>query len=254
MKVLVIYAVEPEFAPWRKLRDFSDTLVGSFTVKTTQVGRASVDFIVSGMGIENARRAAEAGMSEPHTMCISAGFCASLKQEYPVGDILVPDSVQDLVAHKTLECGRNLVHAARNDGATGVNKFFTVREIITTAEEKARLAPYAAAADMESFAILEAARGRNLSAVVVRVVSDRFDQDVPAEFAATLDARGRVSVRGVARAVARHPLQLPALIRLGRQSKTAAEGLAHFLEAYIKKLSFHSHGWPPVELLETAAR
>jgi hypothetical protein len=54
--------------------------------------------------------------------------------------------------------------------------------------------------------------------------------------------------------VARHPLQLPALIRLGRQSRTAAEALAHFLEAFIKELSFRSHGWPPKELQEVASK
>ena len=32
------------------------------------------------------------------------------------------------------------------------------------------------------------------------------------------------------------------------------EALAHFLEAFIKKLSFSSHGWPPPELQEVAAR
>ena len=213
-----------------------------------------MDFVVSGMGTDNAKRAADAAMWEPHTVCISAGFCCSLKEEHQIGDILVPDAVQDVDGRKTFECSRNLVYAARDDGAKAVKKFFTVREIISTAQEKARLAPYAAAADMESFAILAAARARNLSAVVIRVVSDRSDQDVPAEFGTTVDAQGRVSVRGVVRMVAHHPLQLPALIRLGRQSKTAAEGLAHFLEAYIKKLSFHSHGWPPVELSEVAAQ
>jgi hypothetical protein len=65
---------------------------------------------------------------------------------------------------------------------------------------------------------------------------------------------GHVKIAGVARFVARHPLQLPALIRLGRDSKTAAQALAHFLEAFIKKLSFASHGWPPPELQEVAAR
>jgi hypothetical protein len=44
------------------------------------------------------------------------------------------------------------------------------------------------------------------------------------------------------------------LIRLGRNSRTAAEALCHFLEAFIKKLSFATHGWPPAELQEVAAQ
>jgi broad specificity phosphatase PhoE len=58
------------------------------------------------------------------------------------------------------------------------------------------------------------------------------------------------------RNVVSHPIQLPALIRLGRDSRTAAQALAHFLEAYIKKLSFPTHGWFPEGegLAEVAAR
>jgi hypothetical protein len=69
-----------------------------------------------------------------------------------------------------------------------------------------------------------------------------------------VDADGNVSVGGVVRQIVRHPLQLPALIRLGRESSTAAEALANFLEAFIKKLSFSTHGWPPPEVQEVAAR
>jgi hypothetical protein len=78
--------------------------------------------------------------------------------------------------------------------------------------------------------------------------------DMPAIVDTAVDDRGRVKVGEVARFVARHPLQLPALVRLGRDSKTAAEALAHFLEACIQKLSFATHGWPPPELQEVAAR
>ena len=77
---------------------------------------------------------------------------------------------------------------------------------------------------------------------------------MPAIVDTAVDEMGRVKIAGVVRYVALHPLQLPALIRLGRDSKTAAEALAHFLEAFIKKLSFSSHGWPPPELQEVAAR
>jgi hypothetical protein len=51
-----------------------------------------------------------------------------------------------------------------------------------------------------------------------------------------------------------HPINIPALIRLGRESKTAAEGLANFLEAYIKKISLSTHGWPQGNLSEVASR
>ena len=106
---------------------------------------------------------------------------------------------------------------------------------------------------MESFAILSAARSKKVSALAIRVISDSFDRDVPVDIDTMVDEQGNVSIGGVVRYVARHPLVIPALVRLGRESKTAAEALAHFLEAYIKKLSFATHGWPPPELQEVAA-
>jgi adenosylhomocysteine nucleosidase len=106
---------------------------------------------------------------------------------------------------------------------------------------------------MESFAILTTARSRKVPAVAIRVISDSFDRDLPVDIDTLVDEQGNVRIGGVVRYVAKHPLVVPALVRLGRESKTAAEALAHFLEAYIKKLSLATHGWPPPELQEVAA-
>ena len=44
---------------------------------------------------------------------------------------------------------------------------------------------------------------------------------------------GEVSIPAVVAEVARHPKSLPGLVRLGQQSKQAAESLAQFLDRYI---------------------
>jgi adenosylhomocysteine nucleosidase len=256
VRVLLTFAVEPEFAALRKLRDFAESSVGEQALYSAQIGRAAVDVVLTGMGPANATRAVSAALaaSADYTICICSGFCGSLKAEHPVGDILVARAVAPVSGKKTIQCSRGLVGEARADGAKVVNKFFSSDEIIARAEEKARLAPFADAVDMESFSILEATSSQELSSVAIRVVSDRFDQDMPVDFSTTVDDKGKVRVGGVLKQVAYHPLQIPALIRLGRESKTAAQGLANFLEAYIKKVSFSTHGWPPAELSDVAAR
>jgi adenosylhomocysteine nucleosidase len=254
MKVLITYAVESEFTPWRQLREFREILVGDVLVRQTQIGRATVDFVVTGMGPANAKRAATAAMSLPHAICICAGFAGGLKPEHRVGDILAAEAVQQVGKSKTLECNLRLATLALGCGAKRVKRFFTSDTVIANAEEKARLAPFADAVDLESFAILSAAREHDLSAVVIRVISDPYDQDMPVDFGASIDERGQVRIGGIVRAVVTHPLQIPALIRLGRESRTAAQGLAHFLEAYIKQISFSTHGWPPADLVEVAAQ
>lgn len=132
--------------------------------------------------------------------------------------------------------------------------FLTSDGVIGTAEAKAKLQPFADAVDMESFATLSVASERKLPAVAIRVISDRFDEDMPANIDTTIDENGRVKIAGVVKHVARHPFEIPALLRLGRHSRTSAEALKHFLEAFIKELSFRGHGWPPPELQEVLAR
>jgi nucleoside phosphorylase len=254
MRVLVTFAVEAEFAPWRRLRNLREIKVGDIAVYQAQVGRAQADLVVTGMGQENAGRVSERLLDDSYQFCITAGFAGALDEKHAVGDILVAESVQELGKSKALLCSRNLVHAARDDGAKLVKVFLTSNQVISTAKEKTRLAPFADAVEMESFAILSAAQRRNKPVVAIRVISDSTRYDVPAKVSAMVDEMGQVKIGGVVRYVARHPLQLPALLRLGRDSCTAAEALAHFLEAFIKKLSFSSHGWPPTELQEVAAR
>jgi adenosylhomocysteine nucleosidase len=254
MKILVTFAIEAEFAPWRRLRDMREVKVGDLSIYQAQIGRAQVDFVVTGMGMENARRVSESLLEEPYQFCITSGFAGALGEGHFVGDILVAESVQQLGKSKTLQCSRNLAYAARDDGATLVKLFLTSAEVIATREKKEQLAPFADAVEMESFAILAAAQLHKKPVVAIRVISDCAGHDVPVNASALVDEKGQVRIGGVVRYIARRPLQLPALIRLGRDSRTAAAALAHFLEAFIKKLSFASHGWPPAELPEVVAR
>ena len=228
--------------------------IGDISLFQAQVGRAQVDFAVTGMGMENARRLSEALLGLEYQFCITSGFAGALGEKHSVGDVLVAEGVQELGKSKTLQCSRNLVYAARDDGAKLVKLFLTTSQVVASAEEKKQLAPFADAVEMESFAVLSAAQLHKKAVVAIRVISDSIHHDVPAKVSTMVDEKGQVKIGGVVRYVARHPLQLPALIRLGRDSRTAAEALANFLEAFIKKLSFSSHGWPPAELQEVAAR
>jgi adenosylhomocysteine nucleosidase len=254
MRILVTFAVEAEFAPWRKLRTLEPIHLDGLDMFRCQIGRGIVDFVVTGMGMENARRGAEIAMAAPHTICIASGFAGSLKPAYKVGDILAARAVQRLGKSKIIECSRNLFMAAYENKAIEAKMLLTTDKVIATVEEKQRMSPFADAVDMESFAILSVAKEKRLPAVAIRVVSDRFDEDMPAHIDMTVDERGRIKIGGVFMHMTSHPLQLPALIRLGRQSHTAAEALCNFLEAFIKELSFRSHGWPPPELQEVAAK
>jgi len=254
LKILVTFAVEAEFAPWRRLRNLRETRRGAFAVFQTQIGRASVDFVVTGMGLESGRRGAEAVMSAPYDFCIASGFAGALKSDYAVGDVIVARSVQQLGVPKTLESARALANRAEQAGARSADMLLTVDHVVGTHEERAQLAPFASVVDMESFAVLSAARDRRIPAVAIRAISDSFDEEMPAGIHSMLDEKGRVDVVGVAKFVATRPSAVPAVIRLGRNSKAAAAALAHFLESFIENISSSPDGWLAEDFQEVAAR
>jgi adenosylhomocysteine nucleosidase len=252
MNILITYAVEAEFAPWRAL-NMEKVTVGNVTLHRAHIGRAMVDFVVTGMGAANAERVADAVISNTYSFCIVSGFAGALKSSVKLGDLVASEKVQHHVSRQTEFCDHDMLAHASENGATRIATLLTTDHVVNTATEKNRLSAIADAVDMESFAILHATNKKNVPGVVVRVISDSFDRDMPAELDTIVDPKGHVKIAGVVRYVAKHPLMVPALVRLGRDSKSAAEKLAHFLEFYINKLSSATHAGPPPALQDVAA-
>lgn len=256
MRVLVTFAVEAEFAPWRKLRNLSSREMAGFTVYQTNVGRVTVDFVVSGMGLENAQKATMAVLTASHDFCIASGFAGALRPQHRPGTVMVAEAVQLLGGSKTLTCGCGLVLNAWREEAVRAKLLLTSDHVVRTVEEKVQLAPFADFVDMESFGVMSAAQKCARPAVAIRVVSDGCERELPIDLDLTMNERGKVTFHGVLVYLKRHPLSIPALYRLGRDSRSAAAVLANFLERYIKKLSLFTHGWFPEGegLEEVAAR
>jgi adenosylhomocysteine nucleosidase len=252
MNILITYAVEAEFAPWRAL-NMEKVTVGNVILHRARIGQATADFVITGMGAENARRVAGALISKTYSSCIISGFAGALKYSVKLGDIVASERVQHHTNHQIEICDPDLLACASENGATRIATLLTSDHVVNTATEKNLLSAFADAVDMESFAILHAANKKKVPCAVVRVISDSFDRDMPAELDTIVDPQGHVKITGVVRFVAKHPLMVPALVRLGRDSKTAAEALAHFLESFINKLSSATNDNPPPALQEVTA-
>ena len=187
------FAVEAEFGPWRKSRKFVARRIGNVPRYTTKIGAATVDVVLTGMGPENARRAVEAALSPEHVVCISSGFAGALTAEYQVADVLVAAGVRQSSDDRTIASDEPLVKSAlQTNGAAEVKNFVSVESVVETPEEKADLAKFGAAVEMESHAILAVARSRAVPAVAIRAISDRFDQKLPMDFSGTVDQCGHV--------------------------------------------------------------
>jgi adenosylhomocysteine nucleosidase len=131
---------------------------------------------------------------------VSTGFCGALDPALRVGDII-------------------------EDGVVCSDR------VAVTASEKAALRERtgARAVDMESAAVAGRAREWGVPFRSIRAVSDTASEDLPLDFNLYIDATGRIARGRIALAAMKNPFQkIPALLRLDKNCRIAAESLGEF--------------------------
>jgi len=245
MKILVTFALETEFAPWRALREFRAVQWGDAEVYRAQIGAAEVGVILTGAGPKQAHlETAKVLGGDPDSvqLCVSSGLAGALKPQYQVGQVLAARSVRtenELTdpSGDPLESSAPLLSFAAECGATVVEQFYSAVRVVGKAEEKRHLGERSDAVEMESFEVLLESAAYGIPAIAIRAVSDLVDDDLPLDMNRIFTDEGQVSIPRVLGQVALNPTSVPELVRLGRNSKTAAESLAHFLDKYITMVS-----------------
>jgi adenosylhomocysteine nucleosidase len=241
MKILVTFALENEFAPWRDMRQFRAERWGATEAYFTEIGEAQLGVVLTGVAARQAWvEATKVFWSEFESVacCISSGLSGALKPAYQVGQVLVARTLRTAERHAdlksdTLRSDESLVNVASANGATVVEAFYTSSRLIASAVEKQKLETRADAVEMESFEIVKEAQAFGIPAVAVRAISDSASESLPLDFGRVMDDFGRVSTPRVLGEVLRKPRAIPGLIRLGQQSKRASESLADFLDRYV---------------------
>lgn len=227
MKIIVTFAVQAEFAPWRRMRNFKRTGEGAFMVRD---GTTEVQAFITGIG-------ARKFQLPPADICLVSGVAGSLKNEYRIGDVLVANSVKREDIETIMTSGESLVKAATRCGAVPIGFFCTGNTVVSSPAEKSRLSRIADAVDMESYAIMAMAHQCGIPSVAVRAVSDTADQKLPLDFNRAIDENGNIEWLPALSQVAASPRSLPQLIRFGWDSFTAARKLAYFLDRYLNCLT-----------------
>jgi len=167
MKILVTFAVQAEFAPWRRRRNFMRQL-GDWPVYEALFGGARVRAVLTGMGPDHALAAATRFLREKPDICISTGLVGSLRSEYRPGDILAARLVSEVGEPVAVASHRELLSTAVDCGARQIERLATSSAIVANAEQKQRLSSQAEAVDMESYIILAEAARYGVPAVAVR--------------------------------------------------------------------------------------
>jgi len=247
MKVLVTFAVEAEFAAWRKLRTFNLIDYQGLKLRRTTLGATEITVLITGVGAQAAAQAMDlmmrmADKDQYFDVCVSSGLAGALCDTLGVGDIIAPKALIVELKHaglrtERLEVDTELRQLALERGAKNANCLFTTDEILVKASQKKSCASRAQSVDMESFEIVKAASAWGARSVVIRAISDAATEDMPINFNLTLSEKKEVSLPKVLVQLAKNPLALPSLIRFGKQSQQAGVLLAAFLENYLQDLA-----------------
>jgi adenosylhomocysteine nucleosidase len=186
-----------------------------------------LDVAVACSGARPARARAEAArlIAEGAAGLVSFGLAGGLSPALASGDLVLADAVVLPGGGRiaTDLAWRNRI-SARVEVAGRAPRQATVagsdRLLATVAAKRALFeATGALAVDMESHAVAEAAHRAGLPFVVLRAIADPADQALPRAAMTALGASGEVRLLTVARALLERPGELPALLRLGRQSR-----------------------------------
>jgi adenosylhomocysteine nucleosidase len=252
MRVLVTFAVDPEFAPWRRLRTFRHIDYDGLPLWRSDAGPIQITVLVTGIGTESSAQAMGLMMqmadeSQHFDVCISSGLAGALDEALKPGDIIAPQVIIAENRHTDVSTERLQVHPelrrqALEMGAIAADCLLTSDEVMVKASVKRACSSRAQSVDMESFEIVKEAQAWGARSVVVRAISDSAKEDLPLNFNLTFSKKRQVSVPKIVRELAKNPLALPAVLRFAGQSRKAAEKLGRFLDAYLQTMASDQGG------------
>ena len=183
---------------------------------------SAVLLVANGPGPKLAARAVNTARErEKVDGLISIGFCGALDPALAPYDIFI--------ATEVLGVGKPLM-PARAGRAYKSGKLLSIDRVAPTIAEKSELRKCGAdVVEMEAGAVAERAEHFNIPFYAIRVVTDAAGENLPLDFNRLRDAEGRFDRFKILAAAARRPGIFPALLKLNRRCKAAAEILGDFI-------------------------
>ena len=188
----------------------------------------------SGPGPDRARTAALSLTNQGASALLSFGISGGLDPSLETGAVVV---ATNLHGGTSPSCDSpwtaRLYESLKADFKTVRAPLAGAKDVLATPADKTALfqASGAAAIDMESIGIADAAADKGLPFAALRVVCDTAGETIPPVAIAAMSGDGRVrTLMTLVQALA-HPAQIPDLVRLGRRTATAKnvlENLAGF--------------------------
>ena len=218
-EVAIIAALE------REVRTFTK---GWSRVQRDHEGRSFVFFerdemvvVCGGIGVDAARRAAEAAIALYHPILVqSVGFAGALDPSLQVADLFVPAVVID-----ARDGSRVTLEGGNREGV-----LLTFMAVAGVAQKSNLAQAYnAQAVDMEAAGVAAAASAHGIKFGAVKVISDESNFEMP-RVARFIDAQGRFRTASFALFVTLRPWLWTRVATLASNSRKAARALGEHLE------------------------
>jgi adenosylhomocysteine nucleosidase len=194
------------------------------TFQSLVAKRNDVSILITGIGRDNAGKSV-CGFLQHNSpqQVFTCGFAGGLDPQLKIGEVvfLTVDWMLD----------KALVEAGARPAS-----FYCAARVATTAAEKAELrrTTSADAVEMESEVIQGICRERNIPCATVRAISDAANEDMPLNFNQLSNPDQSLNYGKLAWAITKSPGRIPALMRLQRNCRFAAERLAEVLKRVIE--------------------
>ncbi len=211
---LVCFALKEEAAAFRKI----------------SAGKSDASILITGIGRKSAEKSVRDFLANNlPKLVLTCGFAGGLNPDLKPGDVVCEISNSQ---HSTFNI--QLLTRLSAAGAKPA-KFFCADRIATTVAEKKKLRDEtgADAVEMESEAIQAVCRERGIPCATVRVISDTANEDLPLDFNQLSKPDVSLGYGKLALAIAKSPGKIPALLRLQKHSRLAAQRLAEVLAEII---------------------
>jgi len=240
LRIAIIGAIKDEIAGIKNQMQITDTLL--WPTGNAFVGEwqgVPIVLVRSGMGRDRARRTlVEVAERYDLKEIISIGYAGALDPSLEVGDLVVADKIIEMDSSRSDEDMKSYSLDKEIFNTTGeIHRkiLLTVDRVAATPQEKKKLREKysAVAVDMETSALAEEAKARNLSFISVRAITDTADQEL-IDCSYLVEEDGEVSKLKAGWHVLTHPGDLKGMIELGQHAKIATANLTEFLRQYFE--------------------
>lgn len=200
--------------------------------------------VYSGAGHVNAKSASELLVAKGANRLISWGCAAALSESLKPGDLILADELID-AGNVVMATSADWLAYAKNSLAKFVviqsGRLAESTSIVSSSKEKKQLHAItgAIALDMESVAVARVAKQHTLHFLIIRVIADPVNMNLPRAINYSLNDQGEMVLRKLLLFLFLHPAELPGLIKLGLHFNAAKKTLKSIAVHLDKVIDFN---------------